>query len=223
MPRNAPGGSPEEDPPADLPPAFQHYFTARPKVPHATRTLRFLYRGQVLTFTTDRGIFSYEGVDPGTQLLIENMELDGAESVLDMGCGWGAIGIAAAASVPKGRATLVDVNHRAILLAQQNVRANRLANVEVLQGELFLPVSGRRFDVIVSNPPYKAGRDLVLRFLEEVPSHLAPGGHLLLVGKGSQGVLFYQHWLEERWDLVEVLARSSGYRVLRARGPPRPP
>ncbi len=223
MPPDPPGSPPQDETPEELAQPFQHYFTPKPKVGHATRTLRFLYRGRVLSFTTDLGIFSYEGVDPGTSLLIENMELEEDENVLDIGCGWGAIGIAAAVSVPQGQATLVDVNHRAILLARQNARANHLSNVEVLQGDLFAPVGERRFDLIATNPPYKAGRDLVIRALEEAPAHLTPGGRLLLVGKGSQGVLFYQRWLEERWASVEVMGRRSGYRVLKASGPPASP
>lgn len=198
----------------------EHYFTQRPSSPHQTRTLRFLYRGRVLTFTTDRGIFSYEALDPGTGLLIENLELGEAEDLLDMGCGWGAIGIAAASSMPKGKVTMVEVNHRAVLLARQNARANKLANLEVLQGDLFEPVGEARYDVVVSNPAYKAGRELVLRFLDQTPAHLKEKGRLVLVGKGSQGILYYQRWLEERWASVEVVGRGSGYRVLLARGPP---
>ncbi len=200
---------------------FQHYFSAHPTAPHATRPLRFLYRGQVLNCTTDRGIFSSEGLDPGTSLLIENMELGENDRVLDLGCGWGAIGIAAAIGAPRGRTTLTDVNHRAVHLARSNVKINHLTNVEVLQGELFAPVGEELFDLIVSNPPYKAGREVILAILQGAPAHLREEGRLLLVGKGSQGILYYQAWLRERWRSVDVLARSSGYRVLLARGPPR--
>ncbi|MDE1821817.1 MAG: class I SAM-dependent methyltransferase [Euryarchaeota archaeon] len=204
------------------PPRFQHYFTARPRAPHATRSLRFLYKGRVLTFTTDRGLFSYEQVDPGTSLLIENMDLEGVERMLDLGCGWGAVGVAAAVGVPQGHVVMVDVNHRAVLLARENLRENHLENAEVRQGDLYHPVGDELFDLIVSNPPFKAGRDLVLRLMSEAPRHLRPGGRLLLVGKGSQGVLYYQRWLEERWTKVEVLGRGGGYRVLQASGFPPP-
>lgn len=211
----------EEESVPDLLPTTEHYFTSRPTSPHQTRTLRFLYRGRILTFTTDRGIFSYEALDPGTGLLIENLELGEEEHLLDMGCGWGAIGLAAASAMPKGRATLIEVNHRAVLLARQNARTNHLSNVEVLQGDLYQPVGTTRFDVVASNPAYKAGRELVLRFFQETPAHLTERGRLVVVGKGSQGILFYQRWLEARWSSVEVIGRGSGYRVLLAKGPPR--
>jgi 16S rRNA (guanine1207-N2)-methyltransferase len=198
---------------------FQHYFSARPTAPHATRTLRFLFRGKVVTFTTDRGVFSYEQVDPGTALLIENLELRGDERLLDLGCGWGAIGIAAALSLPHGSATLVDLNHRAVQLARENVRVNHVTNAQVLKGDLYEPVQGERYDVIATNPAFKAGRELVLRSLSEAKDHLVPGGRLVMVGKGSQGVIFYQRWLQEHWGKVEVLARRSGYRLLEASDP----
>lgn len=206
---------------AELP--LEHYFTERPRSPSERRELRFVHRGQMLRFHVDRGIFASSALDPGTALLIGTLAPGPSDRVLDLGCGWGPIGIAAARLAPEGRAILVDVNRRAALLARENIRRNRVPNAEVRIGSGFDPVRGERFDLIASNPPYHAGRELLLEWLEEAPSHLAPGGRLLLVGKGSQGILFYQGWLKARWTSVDVLDRGSGYRVVEARGPPQPP
>jgi len=202
-------------------PSSDHYFSPRPRSPSQPRELRFLYRGEVLTFDVDRGVFGSHGLDPGTALLIECLAPSPTDRVMDLGCGWGAIGVAAAKAAPQGHVVLTDVNRRAILLARRNVRRNGLRNAEVRSGALFAPVGEERFHLISTNPPYHVGRPTVLRVLEEAPAHLETGGQLLVVGKGSQGIRFYQAWLEEHWPgPVEVVARGSGYRVLSARNDP---
>ncbi len=200
------------------PPPSDHYFAERPRAPSARRELRFLYRGQVLTFQVDSGVFASHGLDPGSALLIEALSLRPTDRVLDLGCGWGAIGVAAARLCPLGHVVLTDVNRRAIALSRTNLARNKVKNAEVRAGSLFDPVRDERFDVIASNPPYHVGRESILKLLGEARDHLGEDGRLVLVGKGSQGILFYQRWLEEHWDgPVTVVARGSGYRVLEAR------
>jgi 16S rRNA (guanine1207-N2)-methyltransferase len=207
---------------AELPGA-DHYFTERPHSLHRRRELRFLYRGEVMTFETDAGVFASEALDPGTALLIEALDPTPEATVLDLGCGWGAIGLAAARAAPKGRVVLTDVNRRAILLARRNARRNGIPNVEVRSGSVYAPIGEERFDLIASNPPYHAGRETVLSILEHAPEHLTTDGRLLLVGKGSQGIQYYQGWFVEHWGASNVVVRlrGSGYRVLEARPPSR--
>ncbi len=201
----------------------EQYFTERPSSPHRRRELRFLYRGELLVFESDRGIFASEGLDPGTALLIEALDPAPTDRVLDLGCGWGPLGLAAARAAPRGEVLMTDVNRRAVLLSRQNARRNRLANVTVKAGDLYAPVGEERFDLIVTNPPYHAGRETILALLRGAPAHLSEGGRILFVGKGSQGIQFYQRWIAENWPdgTVEVLKRGSGYRVLEARPGPR--
>ena len=211
--------SPEEtDPGAEA----DQYYTPRPRSASVRSELRFLYRGDVLHFLVDRGVFASHGLDPGTALLIENLTVDRSDRVLDLGCGWGAVGVAAARAASEGHVVLTDVNRRAARLARLNLERNRIRNAEVRVGSTFEPVTGETFDVIASNPPYRAGRPVVLRMLEQAPRHLAPTGRLVLVGKGSQGIRYYQSWLEAHWKgPVAVLGRGSGYRVLEARREPK--
>lgn len=204
----------EEDGP---PGGGESYFTPKPRSRSEPRTFRFLYRGGVLSFEIDRGVFATHGLDPGTALLIEALDPRPTDSVLDLGCGWGPVGVAAARAAPRGRVVLVDVNRRAVHLARTNIARNGLTNAEVRAGSLFEPVAGERFDIIASNPPYRAGRPLVLELLNSAPEHLRPGGRLLLVGKGGQGIQFYQAWLVEHGFHLTVRGRRSGYRVLEAR------
>jgi 16S rRNA (guanine1207-N2)-methyltransferase len=199
-------------------PAAEQYFVAQPHARSVRAERRFLYQGELLSFVVDSGIFASHGIDPGTALLIENLTLRRSDRILDLGCGWGAVGVAAAKSAPEGRVVLTDVNRRAARLARENLDRNRVRNAEVRVGSLFEPVAGETFDVIATNPPFHAGRPLVLKLLSEAPNHLAPDGRLILVGKGSQGIRFYQEWLEAHWPgPVAVLGRGSGYRVLEAR------
>jgi 16S rRNA (guanine1207-N2)-methyltransferase len=203
--------------------ATSQYFAEAPHVRSERADRRFLYRGELLSFVVDTGIFSSHGLDPGTALLIENLALRPTDRVLDLGCGWGAVGVAAAKSVPEGRVVLTDVNRRAARLARENLERNRVKNAEVRVGSLFAPVAGETFDVIATNPPYHAGRPLVLRILSESVDHLVADGRVVLVGKGSQGIRFYQQWLESHWSgTVSVLGRGSGYRVLEARRTAKP-
>jgi len=198
--------------------APDQYFTERPRSASARAEHRFLYRGELLSFVVDRGVFGSHGIDPGTSLLIENLALAKTDRVLDLGCGWGPVGVAAARSARDGHVVLTEVNRRAARLARLNLERNHVVNAEVRVGNLFAPVAGERFDVIATNPPYRAGRPLILELVTEAPDHLTPEGRLLLVGKGTQGILYYQERLEEQWPgPVSVLGRRSGYRVLEAR------
>jgi 16S rRNA (guanine1207-N2)-methyltransferase len=199
-------------------PVSEQYFAEQPHARSVRSERRFLYQGEMLTFVVDFGTFASHGLDPGTALLIENLTFRRTDRVLDLGCGWGPVGVAAAKSARDGRVILTDVNRRAARLARENLERNDVKNAEVRVGSLYAPVADETFDVIATNPPYHAGRPLVLRILSEAPDHLASDGRLVLVGKGSQGIRFYQEWLEAHWSgPVSVLGRGSGYRVLEAR------
>jgi 16S rRNA (guanine1207-N2)-methyltransferase len=208
------------EPPEPAPETPQHYFSARPRVASRPEQHRFLYRGEMLVIETDRGLFASHGLDPGTALLIETLDGISADRILDLGCGWGAIGLAAAKTLPSAHVVLTDVNQRAVRLARKNLDRNGVRNAEVRLGSLFEPLLDETFDLILSHPPFHAGRETVLELLTQAPQRLAPMGRLRIVGKGSQGIRFYQAWLNEHWGPgVEVLARGGGYRVLEASPP----
>ncbi len=205
-------------PPGLDPTVPQHYFTERPTSPSRPLLLRFLYRGELLTVETDQGVFASRGLDPGTALLIEVLDPAPRDRILDLGCGWGAIGLAAAKASPEAHVILTDVNQRALRLARRNLTRNAVRNAEVRAGSLFAPIAGERFDLVLTHPPYHVGREMLLQLLDQTPDHLEPQGRLLMVGKGSQGIRYYQTWLRTHWSPgVRVRGRRSGYRVLEAR------
>lgn len=195
---------------------MDHYFSPRPAVASRPREVRAQLRGRRWTFLTDRGVFARGGIDPGSRLLIETMRIFPSDEVLDLGCGYGPLGLAAAALASQGRVVLVDVNERAVALARENAVRNGLSNVEVLQGDGCAPVADRQFDVVVTNPPVRAGRATVRRLVQEVWEHLRPGGRLCFVARTAQGARTLARDVEAVFGSVRELERESGYRVYEA-------
>ncbi|OLC30992.1 MAG: hypothetical protein AUH31_03455 [Armatimonadetes bacterium 13_1_40CM_64_14] len=193
-----------------------HYFDERPPVASRPRKIRARLRGREWTFVTDRGVFGRDAVDAGTRLLIETMRLAPTDHVLDVGCGYGPVGLVAAVSASAGRVVLVDVNARAVHLAEQNAALNNVSNVEVLLGDGGTVVAGRTFDVAVTNPPIRAGRATLLRLVREVGDVLRPGGRLVFVVRTAQGAKTLAREVAAIFGTVTELAHKSGYRVYEA-------
>ncbi len=199
----------------------EHYFSRRPTAAHAAREFQAVLRGRLLTFRTDSAVFSRSEVDRGTELLVQALAVEPGQSLLDLGCGYGPIGLAVAATVEGARVVMTDVNRRAVALARRNAEGNRLA-VEVLEGPLFEPVAGRAFDHVASNPPIRAGKSVVHGIVGGAPAHLVPGGSLWLVARTRQGAPSLREKMREVFGNADVVARGSGFQVLRAILPDKP-
>jgi len=174
-------------------------------------------RGQRFVFGTEAGVFSRDRVDRGTRLLVETVGVSPGETVLDWGCGYGVLGIVVARCVPGARVVLVDVNERAVELARENAVLNGVPEVEILVSEGFTALAGRRFDVVLSNPPIRAGKKVVQGLMEEAYTHLRPGGRLALVARTQQGAKSLLRDLATIFEETETVARKGGYRVLLGR------
>ncbi len=193
---------------------MKHYYTGRRKGLY--QLISDFIRGVTVEFEVAPGLFSYEEVDKGTKLLIEYAEIPEQGIVLDIGCGYGAIGITLAKINPRLRVYMVDINKDAVKLAKRNVKRNKVEDrVVVLHGDLYEPVKGLKFDAIYSNPPLAAGMDTVLRIVEEAPNYLNPGGTLqVVVRKGAETV---RKAMERTFGNVKKLVAKSGYRVFLSR------
>ena len=191
----------------------EHYFTKHPSSRGGRMTFAVTLRGHELRLTTEAGVFSRSHVDPGTRLLIQHMEIAPTDTVLDLGCGYGVVGIAAAKLAPEGHVTLVDINERAVALANDNLRANSVQNAEAVQGDAFAPVADRRFHVIALNPPIRAGNAVIHRLIEQARDHLEAGGRFYLVGRTQQGVIRLAAKMAEVFGEVDEVAKGGGYRV----------
>ncbi|MDR5710216.1 MAG: class I SAM-dependent methyltransferase [Armatimonadota bacterium] len=194
----------------------EHYFAPTPTVRSRPREVRLRFGDRLFVFETDRGVFSHGAVDRGTRLLLEALEVRPEDEILDVGCGYGVIGLVAAAQASRGRAVLVDINERAVALARGNALRNGIRNVEVLWGDLYEPVGDRAFDLIVTNPPIRAGRAVVRALIEGARAHLRPGGRFYLVARTAQGARTLGRIIGEVFGNVAEVERGGGYRVYRA-------
>jgi 16S rRNA G1207 methylase RsmC len=193
-----------------------HYFEEHPKSKLKLGIIRTNLRGIPFEFLTASGVFSKKRVDLGTRLLIESMILPERGYVLDVGCGYGAVGIAAATFNPNLYVVMVDVNSRAVWLAKKNVEINRLKNVEVRHGNLYEPVKDLTFNCILSNPPVSAGMKTLKAIIAGAPEHLAAKSLFQMVIRSKIGKERMQSFFDEAFGNFKVLSRKSGYRVLMA-------
>jgi 16S rRNA (guanine1207-N2)-methyltransferase len=156
-------------------------------------------------------------VDFGSRLLIESLELESNVDVLDVGCGYGPIGLAAAVIAGDGHVVMVDINERAVELAQRNAEANGIRNVTILQSDLLELVKERQFDAVLTNPPIRAGKETVHRIFEEAHDVLRPGGSLWIVIQKKQGAPSALKKLETIYSDVQEVNRDKGYKIYRAK------
>lgn len=194
----------------------EHYFTKNPQVGHQMQQIEVVLRQRRYTFLTDAGVFSRNRVDRGSELLIEVMQIEENAKVLDMGCGYGVIGIVAADLAFQGQAWLLDINQRAVDLARENLRYNQISNAQVEQNDGFNGFLERDFDVILMNPPIRAGKKVIYPLIEEAERYLVAGGALYTVCLTRQGAKSLAKKIEEVFGNIAEVKKGSGYRVYRA-------
>ena len=160
-----------------------HYHTAKPTSKLRLQEITATLRDKEYTFITGSGTFSPKKVDLGTKILIENAIVKKGEKLLDLGCGYGPVGIAFADTA---EVTMSDVNERATALARKNLKKNNV-KAEVLDGDCYEGLTGRKFDVILLNPPQTAGRKLCNKMITEAKKYLVEGGNIQIVARHQKG------------------------------------
>jgi 16S rRNA (guanine1207-N2)-methyltransferase len=194
----------------------EHYYTQKPTVRHDKQIVRAVLRGYELSFQTDSGVFSKEGIDYGSKVLIECMDIPRSAKVLDVGCGYGPIGLSAAKLASTGHVTMLDINERAIELAKRNAEWNQILNVTILQSDGLGAVNGMMFDRIITNPPIRAGKATVHRIFDEARECLVKGGQLWVVIQKKQGAPSAMAKLEQLFEDVREVTKDKGYRIIAA-------
>lgn len=173
-------------------------------------------RGHSLQFTTTWGLFSPREIDSGTDLLLKYCDINADDHILDLGCGYGPLGIALAKDAPNGSVTMVDKDFVAVDYARRNLITNRIPQGQVLlsNGLAQLP-KDQRFSTVVSNIPAKVGKELMSIFLYDIHQHLLPGGQLVVVT--INGLRDYmKRTFNEQFGNYEKVKQGRDYTISRA-------
>ncbi|GAB4074372.1 class I SAM-dependent methyltransferase [Barrientosiimonas marina] len=194
-----------------------HYFSQHPHSKSSPKKWHSRLLGSYFTFESDYGVFSKNEVDYGSRLLVEQFaEPAIAGDFLDLGCGYGPIGIAVAAHHPNRHISLSDINERATALARKNADHNHVSNTDVVLSDGFHNLNGRAFAAILTNPPIRAGKQTVHQMFEDSHDALLKGGCLWVVIQKKQGAPSAQKKLINIFGNVTITDRSKGYYILQA-------
>ena len=189
------------------------YYAENPDAAHDIHELRVDLLGEKMTFLTDAGVFSKKMVDFGSQLLLKCLEVNQGETVLDVGCGYGPLGLSLAKAYGV-QATMVDINNRALDLARQNAERNKV-EATIFQSNIYEQVEGT-FDHVISNPPIRAGKQVVHEIIEKSKDFLEIGGDLTIVIQKKQGAPSAKSKMENVFGNCEVVKKDKGYYILRS-------
>ncbi len=194
----------------------QHYYSEKQESPLNLKKMRAVLRGVNLELFTASGIFSAKRVDNGAALLANESLIKDSWKILDLGCGYGPVGIAVAKAFPNSKVVLSDINERAVMIARKNIKLNRAVNASAVHGDCYEKAGGP-FDAILLNPPQTAGKDICFRMIQEAACHLSDSGILEVVARQSKGGSSLSKKMKEVFGNVEVIARQSGYRIYLSR------
>ncbi|NHM33365.1 class I SAM-dependent methyltransferase [Neobacillus terrae] len=196
----------------------EHYYSRTQKAESDPKHWEYTLLNNRFRFKTDNGVFSKREVDFGSQLLIETFNLPEIEGkILDVGCGYGPIGLSIAKLHEQRSVHMVDVNERALELAKENAKINNVANVEIYESDRLSGVKETKFAAILTNPPIRAGKKVVHDIFEQSHDHLMQGGELWVVIQKKQGAPSAIEKLKELFGDAEVAAKEKGYFIIKAK------
>jgi len=193
---------------------MEHYFSNSPRSSHDLLEIDERFGNESFHFFTDSGVFSKDRLDKGTRLLLESVGPFTKERILDLGCGWGPIGIIISRLYPQTDVHMSDVNMRAMSLSRKNAKKNYV-NVTLHRSDIFENID-IIFDVILTNPPIRAGKKVIYEMIAQGQEHLNDTGEFYSVVRTKQGAKSYGEELEKHFRSVEIIRRGSGYKVFRA-------
>ena len=189
------------------------YFTNDNSIPSKLVKTRAVVLNNSFIFYTDNGVFSKDGLDFGSRLLLENIPLtEIGESLLDVGCGYGVFGIILHIILGV-KVTMCDVNRRALHLAEKNIKENKCSDCSVIESSCYQNINSK-YSTIITNPPIRAGKKVVYEILEGAKDYLLPGGRLFFVVRKEQGAKSIISDMQKIYN-VEVLERKKGFFIIK--------
>lgn len=193
----------------------EHYYTENPLSEIKEKQFSYTIRNISLDFTSVSGVFAFEQrIDKASELLIENYTPSG-KALLDVGCGYGTIGLFLKALYPQINVSMIDINNRAIDYTCLNAKSNKL-EIEAIKSDLYSSLAGRQFDDIVSNPPIAAGKKLNTELINQSYNYLNSNGALWLVAYHNKGGSTLKDIMKFRFGNAEDVEKSGGIRVYKS-------
>lgn len=201
---------------------MSHYYSPNPDIKSQEFSIQAEIRGRGWNFTSDRGVFSKDGIDFGSRLLIETVQLPSGADILDLGCGYGVIGIVLSSLLDSGRVTFADINQRSLSLARKNAGKYGLQSARFYLGDGFLAedrasskLGDETFSDIFLNPPIRIGKAKIYELFADAKMSLRPGGSLWIVINKKHGADSARAYLATIYPRVEIVAKKSGYQIIR--------
>ena len=189
-----------------------HYFT-NDKLPSNVKKTECFVLGKKFVFLTDNGVFSKDGLDFGSRLLLESIPLDEVGGkILDMGCGYGVFGIVLGKTID-AEIDMVDVNKRALHLSERNIEENHVNDISVFESDCYSNISSK-YTSIITNPPIRAGKKVVYDIVMNAKNYLLDNGKLFIVVRKEQGAKSLIVDLKKVYD-VDILAKKKGFFIIK--------
>ena len=193
-----------------------HYFINDPNLKSNKKQIKYTFLGKEIILNSDNGVFSKDRIDFGTNVLLNSLEdLSNIKSVLDVGCGVGIIGISLAKKYDNLAVHMIDVNEKAISLTKENITINKVKNCQAYLSNVYSDVN-EKFDMIISNPPIRAGKDVVHGIAIGAKEKLNNGGFFYAVVQKKQGADSFKKKLQEIYNNVEIVNKDSGYIIFKS-------
>lgn len=190
---------------------MKQYFENTPDLKDEEKTLQYPFNGEVLNFTTNSGLFAKDHIDEYSIKLIENIPNDDYQHILDLGCGYGFIGIVLAKRYPQAEVMLSDVTQRAVDYAKLNIERN---NVKNAQARLENGINSGSYDLISLNPPIHAGKKVCYSLYEQAIEHLSENGHFYIVINKKHGAKSTISFLEQKARNVAIIYKKKGLFII---------
>ena len=197
---------------------MNHYFSEKPEIKSEKKRIKYTIQNKKFEFITDNGVFSKSKVDFGTDLMLneflkKNRGLEVEKiKILDIGCGYGAVSVILKSFYPEISITLSDVNERALELSEENLKKYGINDYHIIKSDAFEKIT-EKFDTILSNPPIRAGKDIIFKIYSEAYEHLNENGEFYCVIQTKHGAKSTQKKLMEIFGNCDTVTINGGYRI----------
>ncbi|MDD2258743.1 MAG: methyltransferase [Bacilli bacterium] len=192
---------------------MSHYFINDKNIESEDIIIKYTYKGKELSFISNSGIFSKNRVDFGTNLLLNTIEIK-KNSILDLGCGYGVVGVCIASSSSLSDVLSVDINERAVELTNKNYINNQVNNGRAIVSDVYCNLD-KMFDVIITNPPIRAGKEVVYEMVLNGINYLKEEGEIWVVIRKDKGGMSLFKNMQTVYSFAEIVNKKNQYLVIK--------